>query len=124
MATEVNPTAWSDLLSKSGPFALLAFLLAGVVYTFSELRKATGANRRTVARILVFEAVFGVALTVFAMFVWYRLNVSSANIITGTIEGLTDEIVVSRDLFLRPEVVNTYEWKLITRDKHKDGDTV
>src|SRR5262245_58601384 len=122
--TELNPSKLTELLSASGPFALMALLVLGIAYTFKELRQAKGATRQTFAKILIFEAVFGVFLSLFTMFVWYRTNVATASIITGTIEGLTDELVFSKELFLRPDVVNSYEWKLITPEKHKDGEQV
>ena len=65
--TAPQHTTWTDMLVKSGPFALLSLLAAAAVYTVIELRGATGAYRRTMSRTLIVEAVFGIAVAIFTV---------------------------------------------------------
>src|SRR5437016_3202600 len=98
--TLAETQSFSELMARLGPFALLAFfLLVGVAYTVKEVKRATGATQIAFRRILIGEVVFVLILSVFAMFVWYKSNIVAPHIITGSIEGLRDELVVSDDLF-------------------------
>jgi cell wall-associated NlpC family hydrolase len=118
----------SAILSRFGPFALLAFLLLfGVTYTIVKVEKASDVNKATFRKILIGEMLFVLLLSVFAMFVWYKVNVNAPHIITGSIEGLRDELVVSDQVYLRPKLTagfSVYEWKLITDRQLDSGEKV
>ena len=118
----------SESLSRFGPFTLLAFLLIfGVTYTIVKVEKASDANKAIFRKILIGEMLFVLLLSVFAMFVWYKVNVNAPHIITGSIEGLRDELVVSDQIYLRPKLTagfSVYEWKLITDRQLGSGEKV
>jgi len=131
LIASVNSTdSFAKTLGQYGPYALLAFfLLVGLGVAARQVNKAPAMNRSLFRRLFIFEWGLVVALMVFAMFVWYRVNVSPIYVMTGTIENLDPhETIYSDDLFLRTIAAEgdftIYEWKVIKERKLADGEKV
>lgn len=125
--------SWIKLLYTYGPFALLVFFVfvaeRKARTALKETSEASLGTRRTLLGIYgaTWGAIFG--LVVFAMIVWYQINLPSETSMYGTFGKLEGSETVASDtdkLFLHRNYEDGkgrfhYEWRLITPRKLPDS---